>query len=246
MDLLQVEQGVKESGKKQENSNKNGEISGEISKEVVMVGENLSQEIQISEVVMKSTYSTNVDKNCSITNTEDIGDNGSKNNEGDSTKITGEDEMAGNDLKHGNSRPELMTMSTYSAIADKNCSVIIAEAIGEVGVNNNEGDSDEKRTGEDNEEGDEEVQTKQRTLNQMKGRFGGGMLTSPEATNVKLLELSPLNNIEDCMSTEGKKNNEQELYGLDTSENEDEPAETEGGKEMQDKHEAGPQVSTPI
>ena len=68
MDLLQVEQGVKENGEKQENSNKNGEISGENYKEVVNVGENLSQEIQITEVVMKSTYSANVDKNCSITN----------------------------------------------------------------------------------------------------------------------------------------------------------------------------------
>ncbi len=67
MDLLQVEQGVKESGKKQENSIKDGEISGEISKKVVIVVENLSQEIQISEVVMKSTYSANVDKNCSLT-----------------------------------------------------------------------------------------------------------------------------------------------------------------------------------
>jgi len=87
----------------------------------------------------------------------------------------------------------------------------------------------------------------QKTLNKMKGRFGGGMLTSPEATNVKLSELSPLNNIKDCMSTEGKKNSEQELYGLVTSEDEDEPAEIgEGGKEVQDKHKAVPQVSTPI
>jgi hypothetical protein len=160
MDLLQVEQGVKESGEKQENSNKNGEISGENYKEVVNVGENLSQEIQITEVVMKSTYSANVDKNCSITNTEVIVDVGSKNNEGDSTKIIGEDEMARNDLKHGTCRPELMTMSTYSAIADKNCSVITTEAIGEDVVNNNEGDSDGKRTEEDNEEGNEEVQNK--------------------------------------------------------------------------------------
>ena len=41
------------------------------------VGENLSREIQITEVVMKSTYSANVDKNCSITNTEVIVDVGS-------------------------------------------------------------------------------------------------------------------------------------------------------------------------
>ncbi len=73
------------------------------------------------------------------------------------------------------------------------------------------------------------------------------MLTSPEATNVKLTELSPLNNIKDCMNTEGEKTNEQELYGLVTSEDEDEPAKTvEGGKEVQDKHKAVPQVSTPI
>ena len=87
----------------------------------------------------------------------------------------------------------------------------------------------------------------QRTLNKMKGRFGGGMLASPEATNVKLMELSPLNNIKDCMSTEGRKNNDQELYGLDTSENENEPEETEEeGKEVQDKHKAVPEVSSPI
>ncbi len=74
------------------------------------------------------------------------------------------------------------------------------------------------------------------------------MLKSPEATNVKLMELSPLTNIRGCMSTEGKKNNEHKLYGLDTSENEDETAETveEGAKEVQDKHEAVPEVSTPI
>ncbi len=88
----------------------------------------------------------------------------------------------------------------------------------------------------------------QMTLNKLKGRFGGGMLKSPEATNVKLLELSPLNNIKGCMNTEGKKNNEQELYGLDTSENEDETAEIgeEEGKEVQDKHKAVPEVSSPI
>ena len=81
----------------------------------------------------------------------------------------------------------------------------------------------------------------------MKGKFGGGMLASPEATNVKLMELSPLNNIKDCMGAEGRKNNEQELYGLDTSENENEPEETEEeGKEVQDKHKAVPEVSTPI
>ena len=68
--------------------------------------------------------------------------------------------MAGNDLKHGNCSSELMTMSTYSAIADKNCSVIITEATGEVEANNSEGDSDKKKTGEDTGEGDEEVQTK--------------------------------------------------------------------------------------
>ena len=235
MDLLQVEQGVKESGKKQENSNKNGEISGESYKEVVNVGENLSQEIQITEVVMKSTYSANVDKNCSITNTEVIVDVGSKNNEGDSTKIMLK-EVAGNDLKHGKDEPELMTMPTYAANADKNCSVINSEAIDDEGVNDNEGNNDGERIGEI-----------QRTLNKMKGRFGGGMLASPEATNVKLMELSPLNNIKDCMSTEGRKNNDQELYGLDISENEIEPEETEEeGKEVQDKHKAVPEVTTPI
>jgi hypothetical protein len=56
-----------------------------------------------------------------------------------------------------------------------------------------------------------------------------------------------LNNIKGCMSTEGKKNNEQELYGLDTSENEEE-TETgeEEGKKVQDKHKAVPEVSSPI
>ncbi len=155
MDLLQVEQGVKESGKKQENNNKNGEISGESCNEVVIVGKNLSQEIQISEVVMKSTYSANVDKNCSITNIKDIGDNGNENNEGESIKIIGKEQMAGNDLKHGNCSSELMTMSTYSAIADKNCSVIITEATGEVEANNCEEDGDKKERGEENGEGDE-------------------------------------------------------------------------------------------
>ena len=52
------------------------------------------------------------------------------------------------------------------------------------------------------------------------------------------------------MITEGKENNEQELYGLETSENDNEnvTVETveEGGKEVQDKHEAVPEVSTPI
>ncbi len=88
----------------------------------------------------------------------------------------------------------------------------------------------------------------QMTLNKLKGIFGGGMLKSPEATNLKLLELSPLKNIKGCMSTEGKKNNEQELYGQDTSENEEETAETGGeeGKEVQDKHKAVPEVSSPI
>ena len=108
---------------------------------------------------MKSTYSANVDKNCSITNTEVIGDDGSKNNEGDSTKIMGK-EVAENDLKYGKDEPELMTMPTYAANADKNCSVINTEAIDDEGVNDNEGDSDGKRTGGDNVEGNEGGQTK--------------------------------------------------------------------------------------
>ncbi len=88
----------------------------------------------------------------------------------------------------------------------------------------------------------------QMTLNKLKGRFGGGMLKSPEVTNVKLMELSPVNNIKGCMNTEGKKNNEQELYGLDESEDEGEIVETgdEEGEKVQEKHKAVPEVSTPI
>ncbi len=62
-----------------------------------------------------------------------------------------EDEMSRNDLKLGIRESELVTMSTYSANADKNCSVITTEASDDVGVDNNEGDSDGNRKGKDSE-----------------------------------------------------------------------------------------------